>query len=131
MFRARRASQPIIPISAIEFCDLLPTTNFALNLKATITLDEKRAVIFFSEKIHSMMGDIYDIQFDGTFYVVPKIFYQLFTIFILIGTHALPAIHCLMTHKDEELYTEVVLKVKDLFPQFRPTNIMSDWERGS
>ena len=131
MFRARRTSQPIIPKSAIEFCDLLPTTNFALNLKATITLSDRIAVIFFSEKIHIMIGDISDIQFDGTFYVVPRIFYQLFTIFISIGTHTLPAIHCLMTHKDEELYTEVILKIKDLFPQFQPTNIMSDWERGS
>ena len=34
-----------------------------------------------------MIGDISDIQFDGTFYVVPKLFYQLFTIFISIGTH--------------------------------------------
>ena len=67
MFIARRASQPIIPKSAIEFCDLLPTTNFVLNLKATITLNEKRAVIFFSEKINNMKGDIYDTQFDGTF----------------------------------------------------------------
>ena len=68
MFRARRTSQPIIPKSAIEFCDLLPTTNFALNLKATITLGDRIAVIFFSEKIHIMIGDISDIQFDGTFY---------------------------------------------------------------
>ena len=78
-----------------------------------------------------MIGDICDIQFDGTFYIVPKLFYQLFTIFISIGTHTLPAIYCLMSHKDEELYIAVILKLKDFIPQLLPTNIMSDWERGS
>ena len=78
-----------------------------------------------------MLGDISDIQFDGTFYVVPKLFYQLFTIFISIGTHTLPAIHCLMTHKDEDLYTAVILKILDIIPQLQPTKIMSVCEKGS
>ena len=78
MFIARRTSQPIIPKSAMEFCEQLPSTNFALNFKAAIILDGRIAVIFFSEKIHNMIGDICN----GTFYVVPKLFYQLFTIFI-------------------------------------------------
>ena len=99
MFRARRTSQPIIPKSAMEFCEKLPSTNFALNFKAAIILDERIAVIFLSEKIHNMIGDICDIQFDGTFYIVPKLFYQLFTIFISIGTHTLPAIYCLIRIK--------------------------------
>ena len=34
------------------------------------------------------MADVYDIQYDGTFYVVPKIFYQLFTIFLSIGRNS-------------------------------------------
>ena len=41
MFRARRSSQPTIPKSAIAFCEQLPTTNFAMNFRATITLDEE------------------------------------------------------------------------------------------
>lgn len=57
---------------------MLPTTNFAVNLKAIIKLDERVAVIFFSEKIYEVMADVHDIQYDGTFYVVPKLFYQLF-----------------------------------------------------
>ena len=126
MFRARRSSQPTIPKSAIAFCEQLPTTNFAMNFRATITLDERIAVIFFSEKIYNVIGDIINIQFDGTFYVVPRLFYQLFTIFLTIGRHTLPAIHCLMTHKDEQLYTAVILKIQSLLPQLQPTNIMSD-----
>ena len=65
MFRARGTSQPIIPKSAMEFCEQLPSTNLALNFKAAIILDERITVIFFSEKIHTMIGDICDIQFDA------------------------------------------------------------------
>ena len=131
MYRARCDSQPRLPKSAVEFCEMLPTTNFAANLKATIKLDERIAIIFFSEKISTLMADIHDIQYDGTFYVVPKLFYQLFTIFLTVGRHSIPAIHCLMTNKDEELYTAVILKIKELIPQLQPTSTMSDWERGS
>ena len=79
-----------------------------------------------------MIGDISDIQFDGTFYVVPKLFYQLFTIFISIGTHTLPAIHCLMTHEDEDLYVyRCYPKNKRYYPAITTNKIMSDWEKGS
>ena len=36
-----------------------------------------------------------------------------------------------MTNKDEELYTAVITKIKELIPQLQPTRTMSDWERGS
>ena len=36
-----------------------------------------------------------------------------------------------MTNKDEELYTAVIIKIKELIPQLQPTKAMSDWERGS
>ena len=131
MYRARCASQPKIPMSVSEFCEMLPTTSFAINLKATIKLDARVAVIFFSEKIYEIMADVHDIQYDGTFHVVPKLLYQLFTIFLSIGRNTIPAIHCLMTNKDEELYTAVIITIKELIPQLQPTKAMSDWERGS
>ena len=37
------------------------------------------------------MGDVLDIQYDGTFYVVPELLYQQFTIFHTIGRHTIPA----------------------------------------
>ena len=46
MFRARKLLQPNIPKSAQEFCVQLPTANFAANLKATIILGNRIAVIF-------------------------------------------------------------------------------------
>ena len=44
------------PMSVNEFCQMLPTTTFAVNLKATINLDERVAVIFFSKNIYPGYG---------------------------------------------------------------------------
>ena len=99
MFRARKLLQPKIPGSASEFCQVLPTTNFAVNLKATVIVDGRIGVIFFSDKLYGFLADITNIQFDGTFYTVPKQFYQLWTLFLSVGRHAIPAIHCLLLTK--------------------------------
>ena len=69
-----------------------------------------------------------DIQFDGTFYCVPRQFYQLWTIFVTVGRHSLPAIHCLMTGKEQGLYKCILESIRNLIPQFKPTTCMSDWE---
>ena len=74
MFRARKILQPMIPQSASEFSEVLPTTTFAVNHKATVIVDGRIAVIFFSTKLYDLLADITNIQFDGTFYTVPKQF---------------------------------------------------------
>ena len=58
-------------------------------------------------------------------------FYQLWTIFIVIGQHVLPAIHCLLTGKSEELYQAVLSKIQEILPQFQPQIGLSDWEHAA
>ena len=69
-----------------------------------------------------------NIQFDGTFYTVPTQFGQLWTIFAALGRHTLPAIHCLMTAKSQDLYKAVLESICAKIPQFKPVASMSDWE---
>ena len=59
---------------------------------------------------------------------VPRLFYQLFTIFVSINHHALPALHILMTNKSEKLYSHVVLTIRQLLPSFNPTFAIADFE---
>ena len=58
MFRARKILQPMIPQSASEFCEVLPTTTFAVNHKATVIVDGRIAVIFFSDRLYDLLADI-------------------------------------------------------------------------
>ena len=69
------------------------------------------------------------IQFDGTFYTVPSIFYQLFTIFFPFRGHCIPAIYVLMQKKAEGIYSAVILKLLDLIPGFSPRIAVIDFEK--
>ena len=58
-----------------------------------------------------------------------SIFYQLFTIFITFHGHCIPAMHVLMQNKTEDLYTLVVIKLRELIPEFSPKIPLSDFEK--
>ena len=78
--------------------------------------------------MNEVLIGVEEIQFDGTFYTVPILFYQLWTVFASIGGHVIPCIHFLLTGKQETLYTEVLRKIRELVPQLQPIRGMSDWE---
>ena len=129
MYRSRRILQPIIQNTATEFSEMLPTTPFGRFHNSTVvSINNETAIIFFSDTMNNFLTRITDIQFDGTFFVVPIQFYQLWTLFVTIDNHTLPVIHCLMTGKEEQLYVAVLEKIRSLVPQFQPRVCMSDWE---
>ena len=129
MYRSRRILQPIIQNTATEFSEMLRTTPFGRFHKSTVvSINNETAIIFFSDTMNNFLTRITDIQFDGTFFVLPIQFYQLWTLFVTIDNHTLPAIHCLMTGKEEQLYVAVLEKICSLVPQFQPRVCMSDWE---
>ena len=128
MYRSRKSLEPKIPSNATELSLLLPTTTFGKFHKSTVTINDQTALIFFSDKMMDLVSQAPDIQFDGTFYCVPKQFYQLWTIFVRVERHSLPAIHCLLTGKEQGLYKCIMESIHNLVPQFNPMSCMSDWE---
>ena len=128
MYRARRTLQPIIPQTASEFSDLLPTTTFGEYYKFSVRCGDDVGVVFYSDQMGTLLSEISNIQFDGTFYTVPIQFYQLSTIFVAVEKHSLPAIHCLMTGKSQDLYQAVFETISTKLPHFKPLASMSDWE---
>ena len=107
MYRSRRMLQPKIPTSAVEFSEMLDTTSFGKFFRCSVSINNQTAMIFFSDKVQNILPQISNIQFDGTFYTVPVQFYQLWTIFLTADRYTIPGIHCLMTSKDQGLYTAV------------------------
>ena len=128
MYRARRTLQPKIPSSAAEFCEMLATSTFKDYYKFSVTQGIQTAVIFYSDEMITLLIEAENIQFDGTFQTVPIQFYQLWTIFVAVGGHTMPAIHCLMTGKSQELYSAILRDLVLHVPQFQPIASMSDWE---
>ena len=68
------------------------------------------------------------IKFYATFYVFPKIFYQLFTIFTTIDYNSFPSVHVLMSRKTENLYRVVLEKILEIEPDFKPDEAIGDFE---
>ena len=131
MYRARRTCQPKIPLTAAEFLDMLGTTALGVHFKLSVSSENQTAVIFFSDEIRALLIEATNIQFDGTFYTVPNQFYQLWTIFVAVGRHTIPAVHCLMTAKTEGIYKAVLDSLVAHIPGFKPVASMSDWEQAS
>ena len=128
MYRARRMLQPKIPVDASEFCDMLPGTNFGSYFQFSVVCGNQSAAIFFSDAMRTFLTEVTNVQFDGTFYTVPIQFCQLWTIFVAVGRHTLPAIHCLMTSKSQDLYRSILENLRIKAPDFHPSASMSDWE---
>lgn len=69
---------------------------------------------------------------DGTFKVVPSIFFQLYSIHFNFGLGINPAaLYCLLTNKTEDTYTRVLQEVKRLVPLAYPKKILVDFERAA
>ena len=71
MYRARRMLQPKIPLSAFEFCGMLSTTTFGGFHQCSVTSGTDTGVVFFSNEMSTLLSDVNNIQFDGTFFTVP------------------------------------------------------------
>ena len=127
MYRARRETQPKIPKSALEFSTIIEDCpNFGQFCKGTVVIGDQCSVIFI--QIHEYLSNVTNVFFDGTFKKCPKQYLQLWTLFVEFGRYVLPAFHCLLTCKSEDIYTATLLRIKQLAPQLSPSSAMSDWE---
>lgn len=69
---------------------------------------------------------------DGTFKVVPSIFFQLYTIHFNFSDAVNPVgVYCLMTNKTAATYQRFIEQLRVLIPQAAPQKILVDFERAA
>lgn len=69
---------------------------------------------------------------DGTFKVVPGLFYQLYSIHFSFGSGINPAaVYCLLTNKTRDTYDRLLRELKTLIPLASPTTILVDFEKAA
>ena len=86
------------------------------------------AILFISDLMLANLKLTKSIKFDATFYVVPKIFYQLFTIFTTTDDNSFPCVHVLMSRKTEGLYRAVLEKILEIELDLKPDDAIGDFE---
>ena len=137
MQKARNSLFPRIPQTIGGFAEALRSkpTSFGINFKGVLELDnEPFAIVLASDELLATLNDRPTFEFmayDGTYFTVPSLFKQLFTIHAVHGTHFFPALCILMDGKSEEKYQIVFEKMRELVPDFRPRDGMADFEVGS
>ena len=70
-----------------------------------------------------------DFFIDGTFKVVPKIFFQLFILHALYREHAFPVLFVLLPGKSGQIYEKLMNDIMQLVPGWSPQQMMMDFEK--
>ncbi|CAF1314959.1 unnamed protein product, partial [Didymodactylos carnosus] len=92
---------------------------------------DQRILIFSTKKQLKMLKNGSHIYLDGTFDVVPELYFQLYTIHVTYLNHILPAVYVLLPGKKQCLYKTMFKELKNLVPDFDPLNVMIDFERAT
>ena len=90
---------------------------------------EATAIVLGHQKLMELMVEIKTLGYDGTFYVVPKPFYQLWTIHMIVEGHCFPGLSFLFMGKDTEQYKAAWRFAQDILGEdFRPEHCTNDFE---
>ena len=68
---------------------------------------------------------------DGTFAVVPTIFFQLYTIHARVGNNYPPCVYFLLPNKTQNTYVKMLEALNTLLPQANPQVILADFENAA
>ena len=132
LYKVKRQYQPKNPKCVGDYAEGLrahPDT-FGKNFLDYYEVDGEPAGILFGNKelIEWLIQFLKEAGWDGTFRIVPRLFYQVFTIHIIFEGRSWPLIVALMTRKLRTHYDALFSKVNEIIPQFKPERGMADAE---
>lgn len=88
-------------------------------------------LLFFSNSMINKLNENHVWAVDGTFQVVPRPFYQLFTISYLNNNHVFPVVFALLKNKTHETYSKIYQILRRIIPLNMPNTIKTDFEQAS
>ena len=92
-------------------------------------IGDDRILIFASNEQLNVLQSAHHFMSDGTFKVVPEIFYQLYIIHAIYRDHVLPVIYALLRRKNVDTYRRLFNEILKVAPQWAPQSIMIDFEK--
>ena len=90
---------------------------------------DDRILIFASPEQLHVLQTAQDFLVDGTFKVVPDIFYQLFVIRAIYRQHTIPVVYALLRRKDAGTYSRLFDEIVKIAPTWLPASVMMDFEQ--
>ena len=121
-------------------------TGFVLPIEYTVTSsgeqfllfdsgveDENRILIFGTKRMVEFMTGYKQWFIDGTFKVCPDIFYQLFTVHVLVQDNVLPCLYGLLPNKSKDTYCRFWEGLRNNTEEYdmQPVSVVTDFELAS
>ena len=93
--------------------------------------DEERILVFGSPQGLQLLSQSDNWYADGTFKVIPEVFYQLYTVHAQCGDRIFPCIFTLLPNKTEDTYTRLLREIVARINGNGPGQILVDFERAA
>lgn len=140
--RARKKDEPLEPKNLMDLVipeDLLENIGGGQYVISDITQGTGRIHILSSAVLLEHLSRTPIIIMDGTFYTAPALFYQIYTMFGMVGNgaarKAFPLVFVLMTAKSTIMYRKVFQELKSYFIRadilFEPRHFLTDFEKAA
>ena len=93
--------------------------------------DTSRILIFGRHSTINWAHQMERVYVDGTFRIAPTLFSQVYVIMAERGGFVVPILYALLPNKTEETYRRMWEKIKNLWSNFKPTSISTDFEQAA
>ena len=104
------------------------TTNEQFLLYDNEDADVARMLIFATQQDLHLLARSKHWFIDGTFKIVPGLFFQLYTIHALHNSQIIPCVYALLPNKQEATYTSLFQILKNSQNELNPESILADFE---
>ena len=123
----RRAGNPVDP-NPLNLNFEIPQKYQNVVLHDTGMDDPERILILGSRELLHVLN-IEDVWLgDGTFAVVPTVFFQLYTVHVKVGNNYPPCVYFLLPNKTQNTYARMLSALKTILPDADPGVILVDFE---
>ena len=93
--------------------------------------DSDRMLIYGTQRNIDVLRSSDHWFMDGTFKVVPQVFYQLYTVHALQADRVIPCVYALLPNKTGQTYRGLLRQLLELEQGLRPTSVLTDYEIGA
>lgn len=93
--------------------------------------DERRMILYATPEFLSILSKSNNWFCDGTFKIVPELFFQLYSIHAEFEGLVIPCVYALLSNKEETTYDAVFRKLLEFEPALNPLSIMVDFEKAA
>lgn len=135
MYRSRLKTHPPLPTvrADIELEGDWTKTKDGQRFLLRSDGDQDKILIFATDIMLQRLATAETLYMDGTFSVCPRVFYQLFTVNIILSGQQFPAVYALLPNKSRETYNRVFTLIKEELQNIniilRPPRILIDFEQ--